>query len=327
MNDNEISQFYFILNNFTVGPILGSLKIILLFPWLSLWFLLAWILTSLRAPFVWMRVIDVSFGRIALGLMGFYASPRKRMIIRPAIPALARQYENFSLHSEKGTSPSDSIQPGDWIVSNLSSYCDLIYHWYWFSAVATIVTNFEDGTLEQCPNRFKVFFHYFLKEHSLPNINSTTFTNTRNTNANKFNDFDSREEYPILIFPEGVSSNGRGVLKFIANLNSARRNQRIHLTCTKLHSLLFNPTYPGPPSFIHFLSHLWKLCCQLENNVTARTILPAALFSSNFDLPSASDNPQQYNRTLQQIIAALGHLRPLNLQASDKISFIKSFKE
>ena len=75
-----------------------------------------------------------------------------------------------------------------------------------------------------------------------------------------------------------------------------------------------------------FFYHLWRLCSQLENTLTSRTILPAALFSSNFDLPPAGDNPVQFNRSLQQIIAALGHLRPLNLDGKDKISFIKSFK-
>ena len=246
--------------------------------------------------------------------MGFYRTPRKRMIIRPAIAALSRPSEIscFSLHTEKTTSPSDSVQPGDWIIANLSSYCDLIWYWTVYSGVVMICNDFDGGNLEACPNRFKALWHY---------INDPVNDNLSNTRIKTASPTIS--EYPIIIFPECVSSNGRGVLKFIANLSTARRNQRIHLTCTKFQSAAFNPTFPGPNSFF---AHLWQLCRQLENNLSARTILPAALFSSNFDLPFAGENSSIFNRTLQQIIAALGHLRPLNLDAKDKVSFLKAFK-
>lgn len=294
---------------------LGSVKfIILLLLILPIWFTLAWIFVLLKVPFGVLRTIDSIFGRISLFLMGFYVIGRKRMIIRPAIAALARPYESFSLHTEKSVSPSDSIAPGDWVIANLSSYCDLILYWYTYSGVITILkSNFE---LEPCVNRFKVLWYYFIKNPT----ESTT------TTSNSTSPFSCSFQYPLIIFPEGTSSNGRGVLKFIANLSSTRRNQRLHLTCTKYHSTLFSPTFPDP-SLYGFLFHLWRLCSQLENCSTTRTILPSALFSSNFDLPLASENPAQFDRTLQQIIAALGHLRPLSLDAKDKSSFLQSFKE
>lgn len=267
-------------------------------------------LLTVQCPFAVVRCFDVLFGRICLVLMGFWWTPMKRMIIRPAIAALARP-ESFSLHTEKSGRPSDSVQPGDWIVANLTSYCDLIWYWYKYSGVVTITNDFEECRLIPCPNRFIAIYHFFIKT---PNTEIRTSHSTPTIQA-----------YPLIIFPETVSSNGRGVLKFIANLSEAKRNQRLHLTCTKFQSSLFNPTFPGPPGLFSFFCHLWRLCSQLENNLSARTILPAALFSSNFDLPPATE--PQYNRTLQQIIAALGHLRPLNLDAKDKISFLKSFDE
>lgn len=310
-----MSQLYLFLNNYVLGPVLGTLKFLLLLPILTIWFTLASFLVFLKCPFAGLRVIDTIFGRASLVLMGFYWTPRKRMVIRPAIAALSRPSETscFSLHTEKSTNPSDFVQPGDWIIANLSSYCDLIWYWTIYSGVVMIISDFDEGGLEACPNRFKAFWHYFLHDP----------TNT-SSNSSSVSTVPIVSEYPIIIFPEGVSSNGRGVLKFIANLSSARRNQRIHLTCTKFQSITFNPAFPGQPN--SFFLHFWKLCCQLENNLNTRTILPAALFSSNFDLPAAGENPQIFNRTLQQIVAALGHLRPLNLDANDKVSFIKSFK-
>lgn len=235
------------------------------------------------------------------------------MIIRPAIAAVARPYESFSLHSEKANNQGDSVQEGDWIISNLTSYCDLIFNWFSYSGVVTTLTDAQNGTLQACPNRFLVFYHFTLGTLKLAKSRDV--------------DSDINTKYPLIIFPEGVASNGRGVLKFVANLSSARRSQRIHLTCTKFQSACFNPSFPGPPTLPSFLLHLWQLCSQLQNTLTTRTILPAALFSSNFDLPIASENPLQYNRTLQQIVAALGHLRALNLGAEDKISFLKAFNE
>lgn len=306
------------MNNYGLGPILGTIKFLLLLPILTIWFALSSILVGFRCPFVVLRWIDTVLGRTSLVLMGFYRTPLKRMIIRPAISALSRPSEtsSFSLHPEKSSQPSDFVQPGDWIIANISSYCDLIWYWTIYSGVVMIAKDFEEGNnLEACPNRFKAFWH-FISEPAISKKDD-------GLNRPKPIPFPFSAEYPILIFPEAVSSNGRGILKFIVNLSSTSRNQRIHLTCTKFQSTAFNPTFPGSDSF--FL-HLWQLCSQLENNLSTRTILPAALFSSNFDLPVASENPQIFNRTLQQIIAALGHLRPLNLDAKDKISFLKSFK-
>jgi hypothetical protein len=302
-----------------LGPLLGIIKLVLLLPILLIWFSLIWILvTVFGCPFNVVRVFDIIFGRVALGLMGFWwTNSMKRMIIRPAIAALARP-ESFSLHSEKSSQPSDSVQPGDWIIANLTSYCDLIWYWFKYSGVVIISTDFEGGKLVPCSSRFYAIYHFFIKKEAGQNNrsqDSDSFTNNMNFYS----------KMPLIIFPECASSNGRGVLKFIANLSNAKRNQRIHLTCTKFHSDLFNPSFVGPPGLISFFSHLIQLCSQLQNTLTARTILPAALFSSNFDLPPATET-LQYNRTLQQIIAALGHLRPLNLDVKDKISFLKSFE-
>ena len=109
------------MNNLLVGPLLGTLKFLLLLPILSLWFTLIWILLTLQIPFPVVRCFDVVFGRVCLVLMGFWWTPMKRMIIRPAIAALARP-ESFSLHTEKSAQPTDSVEPGDWIIANLSSY-------------------------------------------------------------------------------------------------------------------------------------------------------------------------------------------------------------
>lgn len=304
---------YLFLNDYALGPILGTIKLILLVPIVLIWFTLTTILVILKCPFSVLKGIDTFFGRTSLFLMGFYWTPMKRMIIRPAIAALSRPSETscFSLHSEKLTGPKDSVQPGDLIIANLSSYCDLIWYWTIYSGVVMIVTDFEGGNLEECPNRFKVLWHFFLSDQQ------------GDSKTSESSNLPSPSAYPLIIFPEGVSSNGRGILKFIANLSSTSPTQRIHLTCTKFQSISFNPTFTGTNSF---LIHLWKLCSQLENTLTSRTILPKSLLSSNFDLPLAKENLQIFNLTLQQIISALGHLRPLKLDAKDKISFLTAFK-
>lgn len=315
-----------------MGPFLGTIKFLLLLPVVILWFTLNWIMVVLLGcPLPAVRVVDIFFGRLTMGLMGFlWIGTMRRMIIRPAIAALARP-ESFSLHSEKSSQPSDSVQSGDWIISNLTSYCDLIWYWYKYSGVVMFCNDFETGKLIPCPNRFYVIYHFFIKSysenesHSNSEVSKNSSRTNRDTSCSSNINRTTHYKMPLIIFPECVSSNGRGVLKFIANLSDAKRNQRIHLTCTKFQSDLFNPSFVDPPGLISFFSHLWQLCSQLQNILTARTILPASLFSSNFDLPLPSE-AVQYNRTLQQIIAALGHLRPLNLDAKDKISFLKSFE-
>jgi hypothetical protein len=200
--------------------------------------------------------------------------------------------------------------------------------------VVVLVRDFEDlGGLEACPNRFRAFWYLFLKNNDSYGVKPGEGSGRRTPNSSPKKSIITHNQktlqqslYPLIIFPEGLASNGRGVLRFVADLSCARRNQRIHLTCTKFSSALFTIAYPlqGSNQVLPILEHLWRLCSQLGNQLTNRTILPAALFSSTFDLPAAAADPIHFNRTLQQIVSALGHLRPLNSTANDKISFLKS---
>ena len=123
------------------------------------------------------------------------------------------------------------------------------------------------------------------------------------------------EEYPKstnpapghvhLSFPEGTCTNGRGILQFSSNPVSPR----IHLICLKYQCAAVDPMYRG------FLGSLWQLsilCGQLKNSLTSRMICAGALGALQKDLSA---------KTLQQLMAALGHIKALGMSAAEKREF------
>lgn len=302
--------------NGIVGPVVGTVKLLALLLVLLLWFPLAMLADALGSRAV-LRGIDCLFGRVALVLLSFWwLEPRgpKRMLLRSALQGVSFDHGGFTLHSDRvstdGAHRGDTIEPGDWIISNHCSYIDLIYYWYLCSPVCTRIDSTSPHRVTICRNRFSVLFF-----QDVWRAGSATSSAVSNTMSSAI----TCPTSPLLIFPEGTTTNGRGVLAFVADLSTATRNQRIHLTALKYAALPRNPSHVAGSQLLH----MWHMCSQLTNWMTARTITPAALFSSNFVLPAATS--PLYNRTLQQIIAALGHLRPLTLQMTDKQRFLQKY--
>ena len=243
-----------------------------------------------------LRVIDYIFGWCCLAiLLSFsFMDPRgpKRMIARCTPASLASKDGDlaFTLHAEKpvALSAKDSIRPGDLIVSNHCSVVDFLYFWWRWSA--------RIGG--EC-NRFRVLF-------SFGEVN-TLITALSDAAA------------PVVIFAEGTHTNCRGVLQFQSKLLPANLNdRRIHLICLKYNCVL-DPTADGLSGLIWQFA---RLAGSLKNGLNARMISASALQSINRPGLGQELTP----KLLQQLVAALGHLRPLSLSLTDKRAFLQKFK-
>lgn len=242
-----------------------------------------------------LRVIDYIFGWCCLAiLLSFpFMDPRgpKRMIARCTPASLASKDGDlaFTLHAEKpvALSAKDSIRPGDFIVSNHCSVVDFLYFWWRWSARV-------GGDW----NRFRVLFSF----------GSVNFRNVSSDPA-----------APVVLFAEETTTNCRGVLQFQskslpANLTAVR----IHLICLK-YSCVLDPTASGVSGLIWQFA---RLAGSLKNGLNARMISASALQSINRPGLGQELTP----KVLQQLVAALGHLRPLSLSSSDKRAFLQKFK-
>lgn len=84
---------------------------------------------------------------------------------------------------------------------------------------------------------------------------------------------------PVVVFPEGSSSNG-SILLSLAPLLQGFSASQVHILCFKYGSLDFSPAYP----FGVWWHHLFQMCAQISNQMTVR-------FLPDQDVPK-KDNAQ-----------------------------------
>lgn len=302
------------LHRYLLGPVLGSVRVVLLLPVLAVWLALAGALEAAGpggAWFVALRVLDRVLGRAALFLLGVCWLDRepRRMSIKPS--PFATDTANFTLHTAKPGSPAatDAVLCGDWVVCNHSSYLDLLFLWYWTSGRTTLVDAITGSVLPV--GRLHALFAACGRVHRATGAP---------TPAPLLGHFTAQ---PILILPEATTSNGRGVLRFVADLSRGRLSQRIHLVGIKYDLGLAHCVHYPLPSAVPLLVHMFGVACEVSVGLTARWLAPRSIYSSTYQLPMPAQR-DALNRSLQQIVAALAHCRPLALGAADKEAFLSN---
>lgn len=130
---------------------------------------------------------------------------------------------------------------------------------------------------------------------------------------------------PIVVFPEGTTSNGRALLPFTADMASLQLppNQRVHIFGIK-HVISdggYLPTLPinGYKSLMHFCC---RLASQWYNSVLIKWISAECLYSSNaITSPDQSDFLPGVAKVMQSML----HLRTVNLPLSAKEAFLAAY--
>ncbi|KAJ3218288.1 hypothetical protein HK099_005117 [Clydaea vesicula] len=119
---------------------------------------------------------------------------------------------------------------------------------------------------------------------------------------------------PLCIFPEGTTSNGRGLLRFLPVFEKFSplelKNLTLNFICLKYPHENFSCTFTVNSK----LTHLYNTCCQFQNFLKVK------------QLPHA----QQYfqETTGEEVVKNYGtfsKLRQTNLNFEDKIKFLEYF--
>ncbi len=264
----------------------------LLIPFLVGWLSLGSLLDCLRLRPL-LRTVDYILGWICFTVLLSFPTidPRgpKRMLARrtPATLASKDGEMAFTLHQDKSKG-GDSIEVGDVILCNhVIGLVDCLYAWWMFSPRIF-------GKL----NRFSVAWKVIQEKREMTREMTRESENTKIT----------------FYFPEGTRTNGRGVLQFSPS-QVVNPSSRVHLLCLKYQCAAVDPMAFG------LLGTLWQLsilCGQVKNNLTSRMIGAHALAALQKDLNA---------KTMQQLIAALGHSKALGMTAQDKLTFAQFLKE
>ncbi|KAG1440174.1 hypothetical protein G6F56_012024 [Rhizopus delemar] len=187
------SSFFVILTNgvHTIsGSAQGLVKIPIILSLGLFYLLFVPILGTLLTPIkplkrLWQTLFSTTLIRLILFFMGFFHIKTETVSIRK---------------SRNSTGSEGSIKKGDVIITNWTSYVDILYLAYKFNPVFTQV--YSNNRVRKIS-----LWQAIRSINTLPNTPSNTL---------KLNELISQENQgPIVVFPEGTTSNGRALLKFL----------------------------------------------------------------------------------------------------------------
>lgn len=136
---------------------------------------------------------------------------------------------------------------------------------------------------------------------------------------------ESRPPAPIVVFPEGSTSNGRALLSFTARFTGLSPNQRLHLLGFKYIASDggFMPTLPLP-GLSSLVKFFLTLTCQWYNTLQVKWINSASIYASEY-IPSLDKDPAELSTALNDAFCALLHTRSVTLGARQKHEFIRAY--
>ncbi|CAG8570638.1 8678_t:CDS:10 [Diversispora eburnea] len=312
----ETSKIEIVLG-FILKPILGILKFLLVGADALILFLLVDVIGLILIKFKLIYrgfhfIITFILVRLALFFMGFYWI----------------QAETISLRRGRGNSfktREKPIKSGDIIVCNYTSYVDLLYLAFRFDPVFTQIYS-------QTNKLRPISLWTALKlTGSYPELVSPIGTKTFSLHELMI-EAKNNSWGPIVIFPEGTTSNGRALLKFIPifkDYSFPIKNFSINIITFRYEYENFSPTFTVGSK----LWHLMRLCSQFGNSLHVRIIAPQDSPSSssytvqNVQTSAASKPEDTVGFQIQHVMGMLCRLRKTNLGVSDKITFLDYYLE
>lgn len=211
-------------------------------------------------------------------------------------------------HSEE----TDKVQPGDLIIANHSSYIDLIVLKMLFSASFTKVSAFPphrvyESSMLECLTR---------QDRSIPE--------TRLGLRIPLKGLLAKALAPIVVFLEGSRTNGRALIRFMADFTDCNPNQRVHIVSLRHDNFGARSTSPTFPVFAfgRLMKHLWAMLNQWDNLLGVKVIPPTAVYKS--DLPNPPS--PEFKPALEKVLLELTpHARSSRFNMVDKLSFLRAF--
>ncbi|CAG8457179.1 1029_t:CDS:10 [Ambispora leptoticha] len=315
--------------SFLIKPVLGLAKFLLVILAALLLFLIVDVLGLLliKVKMVY-RVYHYLFtcllARIALFFMGFYWIRTERVSLRRG---------RVNTLKSRGAFDSTRLKSGDVIVSNWTSYVELIYLAFRYDPV---FTEFYVSTNTLRPislwTAIKITGQY-------PELNPPsgvkTYSITELSKLAKSNDMG-----PIVVFPEATTSNGRALLKFnpvFRDLSLPVEDFQILILNVKYEYENFSPTYTAGNKFWHFL----RLCSEFKNQMNVKFLAAdESPSSSSFTITSTATltpysaaraatltHEDQTGYQIINLVGQMSRLRKTNLGVQDKCDFLEYYWE
>ncbi|KAJ3415696.1 hypothetical protein HDV05_004374 [Chytridiales sp. JEL 0842] len=266
------------------------------------------ILPALKRP--WHQLISLIFGRLALFLLGFYNIPTTTTTLKKSL----REKQSLS---KSLSHPSNSIQSGDIIIANHTSYIDILYFQTFYTPVFLHISS--NG---KC--RVQSFSESLFRCGEYPVLEEKEDICT----LSQISSWAKKEmKGPVVVFPEGTTTNGRGLIKFLPVLENAGFKlgpkdggaPRFHVFGLKYEYEDYSPTYTIGGK----LSHVIGLGAQFVNRLEVKKL---SVEESN-GIVSASQQVGTLGTQAATMVGQLLRLRMTSLSVGDKVEFFDFYKE
>ncbi|KAF8980983.1 hypothetical protein BGZ46_003403 [Entomortierella lignicola] len=274
------------------------------------------------------RLVSALFIRVILGLLGFFW-------IKHEVVTLKRGRSAGANKAQSSAGKRASSQ-GDLIVCNWSSYIDILYLAFRYDPVFTQIYP-ETLTVRQVSMWQALLLSGDYPELSPPSGTETfpllEFVKTMHKNGSG----------PVVIFPEGTTTNNRAILKFIPifkDCSVPETSISISIIALKYDYRKFAPTFTVGLDNSYRFGHVFRMCAQFYNTLTVKSLNPEespsnahfsamdGLSSTPIGAASGVAEPVEEDPLGGVIINLMGRVtryRKLGLNVKDKADFLDYF--
>eukprot|EP01112_Ceratiomyxa_fruticulosa_P012551 TRINITY_DN3480_c0_g1_i1.p1 TRINITY_DN3480_c0_g1~~TRINITY_DN3480_c0_g1_i1.p1 ORF type:complete len:352 (-),score=66.81 TRINITY_DN3480_c0_g1_i1:290-1345(-) len=254
------------------------------------------------------RLVEGTCARLILLLMGFWSISTKQTYL--------------SKQQKQAGGENLQVKSGDIIIANHTSYVDILYLSFRFSPVFTATPNSwpdlpPKGVVEPLSLHQALYDSISEQPHSEKAISVSKI----------IKDAQNNDSGPVVIFPEGATSNGLTLLDPIPvfdsqDLVSGFDTSRVHVIGFKYENENFSPTFTVGNFFIH----LFRLCSQFSNQLQVRYLasanIPPLPLDGSSPTKKKSEDLGEWGDVLVRNLASILQIRRAKLNAMDKRDFL-----
>ncbi|RKO91943.1 hypothetical protein BDK51DRAFT_23060, partial [Blyttiomyces helicus] len=313
-NESALRNLKTGFKNYVLGPPLAAVKLVLI----AALGVVAAVLNGLGVVLIfapirraWSVTINAVFFRTILFLFGFYwidsslSSTRKGWVVG---------VERRAWHLVGAA----SVRSGDIIVANHASYIDILYLAFRFSPTFLHIS--RNGRVRPI-----TMWDALTSVGDYPVLDAAEDKLTLIEAADRAREGSGG---PVVVFPEGTSSNGRGLLKFFPVFSAIEPEAlkgRLVILALKYSYEEFCPSF----TVGNRLSHVFWLLCQFSNDLQVKQLPPDEVTLSATARDAGSFNMEE-GVVGSQIGTLLGHMfrhRKTGMGAKDKQDFLDYYLE
>ncbi|KAH6567340.1 hypothetical protein BASA62_006163 [Batrachochytrium salamandrivorans] len=311
-DDSVLTNVVLALKCYAIGPPLAIIKLLIIVVLVLLITLLELISNVLIVPEIkhaWRKLVYGLLGRTVLFVCGFWWIPTTPVSLhRGGRKAQSARNSHASKHSKV-----------DIYIANHSSYFDLLYFQCKLAPVFLHVSLNGNVRQLQFAEAMQLAGEYPRLDDSMDKLDLISFIKKC---------ADSPFTPPIVLFPEGTTSNGRGLLKFMpifSKMNSEELGIQFHIVGLKYIYDQWCPCYTVGGKLSHFF---WSLT-QFVNTLNVRELSPHETVISLDPLAEGaiSDGEDLVGSQLSTLLAQVLRIRKTSKDVADKCDFLDFYNE